>query len=259
MTSFKDRSIPLYYQLDNILREKIISGEYRPGDPIQTEDQLIQSYKVSRITVRKALSGLEKDGLIIRKRRIGTFVTKKPVPLEPVKLTGEIGDIVARGTKTYSRIIGFDFVNPPEKAARVLNLDENTRALKIERIRLVKGLPLVYSINYVPGDIGDKITRKDLSANPIYHTLEKKCKEKIGSGTQTVAATVADSRIASLLQVMTGAPLLKIERIVFNTKGRPVNYVTLLYRADRYHYSVNLVRGNRKSRDRWNSVLPDMS
>ena len=256
MTYFKNRSIPLYYQLENILREKITSGEYRPGDPIQTEDQLVRSYQVSRITVRKALSGLEKDGLIIRKRHIGSFVTKKLITLEPVKLTGEIEDIIARGTKTNSRVIGFDFVHPPQKVIEMLKLDEHSRPLKIERIRLVKGLPLLYSINYIPPDLGEKIREKDVSYHPIYYTLENKCKEKIGGGTQTVGATIADSRIASLLGVMTGAPLLKIERIAFNTRGRPLNYVTILYRADRYHYTVHLIRGSRKSRNQWNYNNP---
>lgn len=256
MIAFKNLSIPLYYQLENILREKISSGEYRPGDPIETEDEMVRSYKVSRITVRKALSALEKDKLIIRKRRVGSCVNIKQASSIQVKLTGEIEDIVAKGGKTRSKVIHFDFVHAPKKVIEILNLGENAKPLKIERIRMIKGFPLSYSVNYLPPDLGRKIRSEDVSVHPIYYALEKKCKENIARGIQVIGATIADSRIASFLRVMTGAPLLKIERTIFNKKGRALNHVTILYRADKYHFSVNLIRGRYKLKARWDYRKP---
>ena len=254
MIGFKNRSIPLYYQLENILREKIKSGEYRPGDPFPTEDQLVQSYRVSRITVRQALSTLEKDGLIIRRRGRGSFVTEGQVHLEPMKLTGMIEDIIAMGVKTKTRIINFDFVHPPKKVTESLKLDEDAKVLRIERIRLIKGLPISHTISYLPSDLGKKISIKDVTFQPILNILEKKCGVRIGRGFQIIEATVADSRIASFLDVMTGAPLLKIERTVFDIKNRPVEYISILYRSDRYHYSVELVRKRSESKAQWDYI-----
>jgi GntR family transcriptional regulator len=74
---------------------------------------------------------------------------------------------------------------------------------------------------------------------------------KIERGSQIIEATVADSRVASLLDVMTGSPLLKIERTVFDAAARPVEYISILYRSDRYHYTVDLVRKKTESRGRW--------
>jgi GntR family transcriptional regulator len=254
MSEFKDRSIPLYYQLENILREKINSGEYRPGDSLPTEDQLVHSYRVSRITVRQALSALEKDELILRKRGRGSFVTGKEADYESMRLTGTIEDIIAMGIKTKTKILDFGFVHPPKKVIESLQLDEDTKALRIERIRLVKGHPFSYSVNYVPPDLGSKIGIKDLAVNPLLNVLEKKCKVGIGRGTQIIEATIADSRIASYLEIMTGAPLLKIERTVLDTKGRPVEHVSILYRSDRYHYSVDLARKRSASKTRWDYI-----
>jgi len=254
MIGFKNRSIPLYYQLENILREKISSGEYRPGDPFPTEDQLVQSYKVSRITVRQALGALEKDGLITRSRGRGSFVTEGQVHLEPMKLTGMIEDIIAMGIKTKTRIINFGFVHPPKKVAESLKLNENDQVLRIERIRLIKGLPVSHTISYIPPDLGKKISIKDLTIQPILNVLEKKCKVRISRGFQIIEATVADSRIASFLDVMTGAPLLKIERTVFDVRERPVEYISILYRSDRYHYSVELVRKRSLSKGSWEYI-----
>jgi GntR family transcriptional regulator len=255
MKGFKDRSIPLYYQLENILREKISSGEYRSGDSLPTEDQLVHSYRVSRITVRQALSALEHDGLISRKRGRGSFVTGKPISVEPMKLTGMIEDIIAMGIKTKTKIIDFGFVHPPKRVTESLKLDEDTKVLRIERIRLVKGCPIIYSLNYIPPDLGSKIEMKDITFQPLINILERKCKVEIGRGNQIIEATVADSRIASYLDIMTGAPLLKIERTVLDIKGRPVNYASVLYRSDKYHYSVDLIRKKSASKTRWDYMI----
>ena len=251
MIAFKDPSIPLYYQLENILREKIYSGEYAPGDSIPTEDQFIQSYKVSRITVRQALASLEKDGLITRKRGKGSFVTEKQNQLEPMKLTGMIEDIIAMGVKTKTRIINFGFVHPPKKVIESLKLNVDAKVLRVERIRFIKGAPISYTISYIPPDLAKRISTKDLTIQPILNVLEKKCKVKISRGFQIIGATVADSRIASFLDVMAGAPLLKIERTVFDIKNRPVEDISILYPSDRYHYTVELVRRRSESRAQW--------
>ena len=251
MNGFKDQSIPLYYQLETILREKIKSGEYGPGDSFPTEDQLVQSYRLSRITVRKALSALEKDGLIERKRGKGSFVTERQGHLEPMKLTGMIEDIIAMGVRTKTKIVNFDLVHPPRKVMEQLKLGEDQKALRIERIRTIRGLPISYTLSYIPSDLGEKISIRDLTTRPLLNVLEKECRVRIGRGIQVIEATVADSRIASLLDVMTGAPLLKIERTVFDTKERPVEYLTILYRSDRYHYTVELIRKKTESTPRW--------
>jgi GntR family transcriptional regulator len=254
MVGFKENSVPLYYQLENVLREKIKSGEYAPGDHFSTEDELVQSYKVSRITVRQALGCLEKDGLITRKRGRGSFVTEKQNQLEPMKLTGMIEDVIAMGVKTKTRIINFGFVHPPKKVIESLKLNEDEKVLRIERIRLIKGAPVSYTISYIPPDLAKKIGIKDLTIQPILNLLEKKCKVRISRGFQIIEATVADSRIASFLDVMTGAPLLKIERTVFDIKNRPVESISILYRSDRYHYSVELIRKRSESKTQWHYI-----
>jgi GntR family transcriptional regulator len=248
---FKNRGISLYYQLENILREKINSGEYGPGDLFPTEEQLINLYKISRITVRQALSALEMDGLITRKRGRGSFVISKQERLEPRKLTGMFEDIVDWGIRPKAKVIDFCFVYPPRRVAEILKISEDTKVLKVERIRLFKKSPISYLINYVPFELGKKIRIKDLTFKPLLNVLEEKFKIEVGKGNQIIEATIADSRIASLLEVMTGAPLLKIERISFDKKDKPLEYVFILYRSDKYCFSVNLFRKKSKSKARW--------
>ena len=159
-----------------------------------------------------------------------------------MRLTGMIEDIVAMGLKGRTRMLGFDFVHPPKKVAESLKLNEDARVLRIERIRLIKGQPISYTTSYIPSDLGKKISIKDLAVQPLLNVLEDKCKVKIVRGSQIIEATLADIRVASFLEVTIGAPLLGIERVVFDAKNRPIEYISILYRSDRYHYVVDLVK-----------------
>ena len=105
-----------------------------------------------------------------------------------------------------------------------MSLGEDEKVLRVERIRTGSEDPDFLYPELYPSDLGKKISIRDLTIHPILNILEKKCKVKIERGSQIIEATIADSRVASLLDVMTGSPLLKIERTVFDMKDRPVEY-----------------------------------
>jgi GntR family transcriptional regulator len=88
------------------------------------------------------------------------------------------------------------------------------------------------------------------------NVLEDKCKIRIVRGSQVIGATLADSRVASFLEVMAGFPLLKIERVAFDTRKRPVEYISILYRSDRYHFNVDFTRKRSESQAQWDYVEP---
>jgi len=180
-----------------------------------------------------------------------SFAAESPVHFEPTKLTGMIEDIIARSTQTRTRILSFGFVHPPKKVRENLGLNENTKVLRIERIRFIKGQPISYTISYIPSDLGEKINIKDLVVQPLMNVLEDKCKIKIVRGSQIIGATLADSRVASFLEVIAGFPLLKIERVAFDTRKRPVEYIVILYRSDRYHFNVDFTRKRTELKTQW--------
>jgi len=194
--------------------------------------------------------------LSLKPRPHGSFAAESAVNFEPTKLTGVIEDLIAMGMKTRTRILNFDFVHPPKKAQENLRLNGDAKVLRIERIRFIKGQPISYTVSYIPSDLGEKINIKDLVVQPLMNVLEDKCKVKIVRGSQVIGATLADSRVASFLEVMAGSPLLKIERVVFDTRNRPVEYISILYRSDRYHFTVDFTRKRSESKAQWNSINP---
>jgi GntR family transcriptional regulator len=169
---------------------------------------------------------------------------------------GMMEDIVAMGTQTRTRILNFGFVRPPKKVRENLRLNGDAKVLGIERIRFIKGQPISYTVSFIPSDLGAKIKIKDLVVQPLMNVLEDKCKIKIVRGSQVIGATVADTRVASFLEVMTGSPLLKIERVAFDARNRPVEYISMLYRSDRYHFNVDFIRKRSEPKGRWDYINP---
>ena len=250
----KNQAIPLYYQLDTILRKRIASDELARGDLLPSEEALAKEYNLSRITVRQALSSLESDGLIVRKRGKGTFVSKKHTPLESPKFTGFIEDLISMGIRTKSKILNISMVEGPQTIQEHLELEVGTQLFRIEKIRLVEGSPFSYVLNYLPPDIGKKIKTGDLIAKPLLMILEDDMGIKVTEAVQSIEATIADTHVAPLLGIRVGDPLLKGERTVFDVNHKPVEYVSVLYRADKYLYTVNLRRKRSKNFAGWGPV-----
>jgi len=219
-----------------------LSGDFPPRGLLPSEEALTEEYDVSRITVRRALAIIEEEGLIVRKRGKGTFVSEKArIPNSP-RLSGFIEDLIYMGIQTDVKVIGSSWIKPNSVVREALQLDDAEEALRLEKIRLVENSPFSHVLNYLPPKIGKKIHLDKIAEKPILMILEDDLKIKVSEAVQTVEADVADAEVADLLEVRVGEPLVKVERIVFDVKKKPVEYVSVLYRADRYFFTVNLTR-----------------
>ncbi len=219
-----------------------MSGDFRPGGLLPSEEALTKEYEVSRITVRRALAIMTEEGLIVRKRGKGTFVSKNArIPTSP-RLSGSIEDLIYMGIQTDVKVIGSCWMKPNSAVSEALQLDEGEEALRLEKIRLVENSPFSHVLNYLPPSIGRKVHLDKIAEKPLLMILEDDLRIKVSEAIQTVEADVADAEVAGLLEIRVGEPLLRLERIVFDVKKKPVEYVSVLYRADRYFFTVNLTR-----------------
>ncbi len=251
-----DKGIPLYYQLETILRKRILSREFSADVPLPSEELIGKEYEVSRITVRRALSALEQEGLISRKRGKGTFVSEKTRSLESPRLSGSIEDIISIGIKTKTKVIDISWVEAPENVKERLNLQTQDQTLRIEKVRLIKGTSFSHVFNYLPPEIGKNIPSDKLTEKPLLMILEDDLDIKTDTAIQTIEATIADAQVAALLGIRFGESLLKVERTVFDVKQKPVEYVSILYRADKYFYTVYLKRERSKNSVGWGPAQP---
>ena len=250
----RKKAIPLYYQLETILRKKISAGDFQPETPLPSEDALAAEYEVSRITVRQALSSLEQDGIVVRQRGKGTFVSKGLEQLIMPRFTGSIEDLVLMGIRTSTKVLESSWVVPPEHIRQRLNVEPEGKVLRIEKIRSIEGSPFSHVLNYLPPAIGLRVPLELAKSKPMLMILEDELGIRANEADQSVEATIADASVATLLDIRVGDPLLKAERTVFDVKLTPVEFVTVLYRADKYTYTMKLKRKRTNGSAGWGTV-----
>lgn len=235
--------LPLYHQMYVVLRQQIVEGAFGPDHLIPSEHELARIFKVSRITVRRALDMLKQEGMIERHRGRGTFATKLANPPGPLRtnITGLLENLIAMGLSTQVKMIDFRYVNAPDEVATALGVPVGARVQKAIRVRLVKATPMSHLTTWVPEEIGTQYEEEDLMARPLLALLEDSG-VKVSSAEQAITARLADATVADLLAVQVGWPLLAINRTVFDQNDRAVEYIQALYRPDLYEYRMTMSR-----------------
>jgi GntR family transcriptional regulator len=236
-------ALPKYNQLASILRQKIEDGEWPPRTPIPSERQLEVIYNISRTTIREAIDHLVRQGYLYREHGRGTFVSPQKLQKGLMELTSFSEDLLKRGIQPGQIIRAMDWIEAPAKIAQKLEVPTGTRLLRIERIRLGDEVPIGLQTSYLALAEGQEISEAELrSGGSLYRMLQEKLNIIPSEADETLEVTLATLDEADLLQVVEGAPLLLSERVLFAQDRRPVEYVKILYRGDRYQYYVRLTR-----------------
>ncbi len=221
--------VPLYYQLERQLADRIASGTYSGGLPGELE--LMSEFAVSRGTVRQALERLARRGLIVRQRGRGSFVA--PIPFEyPVgrfyRLAHELSE---RGIAESSRLLGRATVRPPARVARRLGLAVGTRCLRLVRLRLAGDRPLLLETSHLPDGLAPSLLHVDLSHGSIYDVLEQDGVH-LTRVTEEVNGVVLRAEEAEPFGLEPGVPALALERLTW-TADRVAEHRLVLAPSDR--------------------------
>ena len=236
--------LPRYFQLANILRERIANGDFNALEPIPAERQLEELYSVSRTTIRQAIDLLVRQGFLYREHGRGTFVSPQKLQKGVSELTSFSEDMKRRGLEPGQKILQIGFVEPPPKVRLQLELPANYKeVLRIERLRLGDGVPMGLQTSYYVLPEGQTITREELEKNgSVYRILQEKFHLIPTEADETLEVTVATPQEAALLQINTGSPLLLSERTTYSQYRRVIEFVKIVYRGDRYRYFAKLTR-----------------
>lgn len=238
--------VPLYHRLYVILRDQLTSGVYRAGDLLPPELDLAKTYGVSRVTAKRALDELAKEGFVERSRGRGTVVTDRRLELiSSAPLIASI-DILMSNLETISqetevRVIYFEYVRPPAHIADTLRTGHDHEVQKAVRLRFFKGKPVALSTSYIVPEVARTISREDFERKSLINLITEAGKD-ISLVQQTISARLADERTAGLLNIPSGSPLVRIQRTFFVDEDTPVDSVEILYPAERFEYQVTLKR-----------------
>lgn len=247
------------HRLYLLLKERIITGVLGPGDRLPGEPSLASQHGLSRVTVRRALDGLARDGLIRRQPGAGTFVSgrsgAKPVTGD---LTNMLAHLATMGRNTAVRLLSFAYVEPPLSVAQALRLSPGERTQHAVRVRLMQGEPFSYLTTHVPERIGRGFGEVDLASTPMLTLLER-AGFVADRAEQTITATLAAPEAAAALKVEIGAPLMSLVRTVYDPAGRGIEYLSALYRPDRYSFQMELTRAGEAPDRYWQATKPAMA
>ncbi len=236
---FSNEFIPYYYQIASLLRWKIEHGELIPGMKLPRELDLSKHFGVSRVTLRQALSILEKEGLVTRARRKGTFVNGAGVRPKTIHLTGTIWEEDAGGEAR--RIISIEDVEASPRMEKFFRMENGGTLTRIRRLRMTEKTPFCYVMNYLPKMLAENITREDARVHSMIHIIKNRLRVPLGKIHQTFEARVAESDVARHLSIGVLEPVLYVETFVHSKSGDPVEFSQIYYRGDQHKYSVELV------------------
>lgn len=232
--------IPLYYQLQEILRDKIENGVWKSGDRLPTEIELCKEYDVSRITVRNALQQLRMEGIINRAPGRGTTVAQPKVrEFLLMSINGSFAD--RRNTSNfYTKILESGIVEPPDKARIKLGLETDGKVTKLVRIRYVKDEPLFWGTVYVPYEICPELINNDFEHRSFFEILNHEYDLLPNHTVRTIEMELATNRETNYLEVIPGTPIYIIQSVTFLENGVPFEYSRNFFRGDRVKLIVSL-------------------
>ena len=248
-----NRVVPLYYQVESVIRLRIMNGDYAPGTQIPSENELSAEMGVSRVTVREALRDLVRENLLVKVQGKGTFVPHTLPPVVPqIKFTGFLEELYDRVQRVAVKSVEISRSPVTDDLRKVLGLGQDVSELvRIRRLRYVNDAPYAFTINFLPVEIGTQIQEKDLYRIPLLWVLQETLKIPIVRARETIEATAADPEIAEKLDTPVLSPVMHVRRLMYTERDQPLELVESYCRADRYQYSVDLIRVKRDGKWAW--------
>ena len=231
---------PAYKRIQSELRDRIASDGLKPGDPVASERELAKTHKVSLMTARHALAGLEHEGIVERRLGAGTFVAVPKIHFN--KLMSYTEQMSSRGLTPRSRVLVAKVIEGDTEVAARLGLPAASRLLKIQRLRLTGEEPFALETCYLAAADFPDLESAPLGRSSLFGILETEYATKLVHADEEVDATSVDAKVAELLGVPRGAPVLRIRQIIYSNKGKATIYVVGFYRSERHTLLIRRFR-----------------
>tara|TARA_Y100000389_G_scaffold194936_1_gene225604 strand:+ start:169 stop:906 length:738 start_codon:yes stop_codon:yes gene_type:complete len=234
-------AIPLHAQIEKYLRKLISSREYKNGNKyLPKEVTLSKKLGVSRNTVRQAVNTLVNEGLIERKKGVGSKVVNKKITTRLDNWISFTKEMQNQGIKVVNYMVQNTLVNAPNEINDSLAISLSKKIWKLEKIRGSKDAKYLYSVSYFHPRVG--ITGNEVFDAPLYEHLEKEHDVIVSTSKEKISAITASKQISLLLDVEQGTPILKRKRIVCDLGDRPVEYNIVYYRTEYFTYDIEIKR-----------------
>ncbi len=241
VTLQRDLRLPLYQRLRDDIAHRIALNEWGAGEPIPTEAELAATHGVAIGTVRKALDVLVADGLVERRQGKGTYVRRLRFDRSLFRFFRYLNQD-GRQAVPEGRILGRAIAPAPPEARAALDLAADDRAIRLSRLRLLQGRPLLSEEIWLPAARFSALL--DLPTEEIgdllYPAYERLCGEIVARAEETLTVGSADAADAERLGIPSGAPAVVIERLAFGFDNRPIEWRRTKGPASEFRYHIEI-------------------
>ncbi len=238
----KDAPLPLYHQVREALMALIIDGGLREGSLIPTEREIGEKLQVSRITVRRAIDELVREGYLVTQQGKGTFVARPKIERRTTQMKSFSEQMLEEGHKPGSQLLSLRHEKATRHVAAVLQIKTDNWVWVVERLRYANDEPICISLTYLNLPLEVVLTPAELQRETSLWAILERKGIRLKRSEATVQAILAGDREAEILQIEHDSPLLLVEGVVYTDDNKPVEYHQMFNRGDRYKYSIKFSR-----------------
>ena len=235
---------PLYFQIESDLRKKIEAGVYKPGELLPSERKLVETFKVSRLTVREAVNRLVAQGIAKKVQGKGTYVTEHSPDhmVGPLNIISEV--FLLKNYEIKTKVIESKKASPAKDICEKLKLDgsKDEQIFYLERVRYANSIPYAYIQSYLPYRYVENIETFDFTKATLYRTLEDYFRLELYEAYDVIEAAAVGKKSGKLLELKPGSPVLLNKRTAYLKSGTIIEYEKVLQRSDIFKYRNKLIR-----------------
>jgi GntR family transcriptional regulator len=213
-----------YERLADEFTRELIGGFWQDGDPLPSENALARAYRVSRRTVRQALELLQREGIISKGQGRSTIYRERAISRDGARLLDFTTAAREAGFTPSTRLVSTSLRASSLSEAHALALDLDEPVWEVRRTRLLDGRPVVYQTSLLPGKLAGRLDLEKLAGMSLYGFLRSALRDNLFVAREEISLLTATSSEAAALSVPTDTPLLRLQRLVVDSKGRPVEY-----------------------------------
>ena len=234
----KKSSKPLYLQIQTLLEQKILSGEWKSGDKVMSENEIAATYKVSRVTARQAIEQLVTKNLLFRAPGKGTFVSDHDLPYGFSTMMSFSRSLQSKGFTVETRILDQGVIPATMEVAEKLRLEPDAEVVIVRRLRIVDSIPAAIHASYFSARIYARLLDIDLTEESLLEAAERIGGTNMAYSQDCLRAVPASVADADLLAVTPGTPMMELEGVVYDEQNMACRYTKGIYRGDLFRLDV---------------------
>lgn len=230
---------PLYVQLKETIKKDIEAEKYAKDTQLPTEKELCDMYNVSRITIRRAIIELEREGVVQKQHGIGTFVTnKKKIKRDLISVAGFSEFLVQTGKQPKTKIISTEVLKASNWISEILNVPMKAPVLEIRRLHLIDNDPVHLETSYYSLRKFPDLEQHIEESNSIYSILKERYSTKAVKNHKTLAAVFPTLEQAKLLQLTQDNIVFEVEKWAYDQKGEIIHFAKSYLPADKVSFTI---------------------